>query len=79
MGGIYIYPNPANNYLYIDPCNLQNYEVHIYSADGTILNKSEFDKSTRQQIDISDLPKGVYFIKISVRQSHFHTQKFIKK
>jgi hypothetical protein len=70
-----IFPNPANDYLtiYFEPNNGTQFK--ILNALGVLVK--EFFMSESSQIDVSDLPKGIYFInsKTTIQQ----TTKFIKQ
>ena len=74
---IYIYPNPTNDILNISFANQSNskQQVLIFNAIGQFYKKLELKQS--QAINISDLPNGQYFIKLSNYSNT--TQKFIKQ
>lgn len=52
-----IYPNPSNGIINID--NLQNGKVYVMDMKGNIVAES-----TSSTINLSNQPKGIYFIKI---------------
>jgi hypothetical protein len=55
------YPNPANDYLFID--NLGNYTIHSYSLYNSIgAMVKEVDTFNPKQIPITDLPTGTYML-----------------
>ena len=58
---IQVYPNPANDYLYI-PVLSQKQNVTIYSMDGKCIRQM---KIINNILDISDLKQGLYIIKLS--------------
>jgi hypothetical protein len=58
-----VYPNPAHDFLIIDtesPC-----EVAIYDCFGKTLLEREIAGS--EKVNISNLPTGVYFIRITAK------------
>ncbi|WP_336964385.1 T9SS type A sorting domain-containing protein [Chryseobacterium contaminans] len=61
-----IYPNPTNGPLSIDL--EKNSEVKIYSTDGRILKTVQAQKGSND-INISELPKGIYFIKTATESA----------
>lgn len=67
-----IYPNPTRDFI-----NIQSHEeinsVEIYSLSGQKLMTSSANK-----IDVSHLNKGVYIIKIELKNGKIESQKFIK-
>ena len=68
---IIIFPNPVKDILYIENIADSNYE--IYDITGkTVLN------GIRNQINVSSLEKGVYFLKVT-SEENILTQKFIKE
>ena len=66
-----IYPNPANNLIVVT--NLANEDIQILDITGKIIRLVKSNE-TKQSIDISDLQKGIYFIKVGQE-----TQKLIKQ
>ncbi len=60
---INIYPNPSNNILNIDLENLDNVQLYIYNNVGQLLQQEVLNKKNNQ-INISNLPYGVYSYKI---------------
>ena len=77
-----IYPNPASEYLYysiLDPG--KEFDVNIYSSKGQIIKSFVLPDKFRNdfKIDISQYPKGTYFIKYINRQTHqVEINSFIK-
>jgi hypothetical protein len=69
-----IYPNPARDILTIDV--LQDYNMaEIYSINGELLLNEDLNN---QQIDISSLPGGMYFIKLNTAEGSV-VRKFVKE
>ena len=64
-----IYPNPADNYLYISTHSGSTYLLEIINANGMVI-RHKAELAGPVQIDISDLDKGLYFVVING-----HTQK----
>ena len=58
-----IFPNPSTGKLTIlQNSNLKN--IEIFNILGNVIYYSTFNKyQTSKEIDLSDLPKGIYFIK----------------
>ena len=76
-----VYPNPAHNELYISNkellANGQTTEYKIYDLNGRILRQFS-SQLNLSKINISNLSKGIYFIKITKKETIYRT-KFIKK
>ena len=75
---ISIYPNPANDRLYIET-EAEINDVVIYTITGVIVGQQTTDN--RQQslsIDLSGLNAGIYFVKINTNQGEI-VKRFIKR
>jgi endonuclease I len=60
-----IYPNPANKVIHIKGLTSAASKIKIYAMNGRLLSKANFSEfETEQQVDVSKLATGVYFIKI---------------
>lgn len=74
---IFLYPNPANdvlNYSFSKDVSLKSVVVSDVSGKRIFSNNSDL---TVNQIDISDLSSGIYFVTFSAEQGSF-TKKFVK-
>lgn len=72
-----VFPNPAKNTLQIEVSNLNGEEMETRITDitgKTVYNKNISVSSTT--IDVSDMPKGMYFISFKNKVSNY-TQKLI--
>lgn len=67
------YPNPAESTLYINKKNETISKIVLYSMSGIEIIKSDDDK-----IDISQLPVGIYLIKVQKENGKIQTEKIIK-
>ncbi len=73
---IKIYPNPVQDILKVDTAaKLAKYE--IYDMSGKVISKNEF-KSGNNSIDVSQLIKGTYILKVTVDGKE-QSKSFIKK
>ena len=72
-----IYPNPTNGQLFIDIDDaVENYSYRIYNLAGQTLQEG----SLQQNIDLSILSNGVYFINIRHKsQAVYFNQKIVKQ
>ena len=70
---ISIYPNPANDYVYMDyqkPDDIKN--ISIYSVAGQKITSGFNAKNNKIEIPISNLSTGIYYLKIDTeKQSVF--------
>ena len=83
MGKVEIYPNPIIDgklYVSLECERNENIEISFYSSDGKLLKTYRY-RSTgvtfRETLDISDILKGIYFVKIKVKGTTI-TKKIIK-
>lgn len=65
-GKIKIYPNPAQNKIWVE--NAPQATLEIFSSAGVLLKKIE-NPHHKAGIDISELPAGLYILKISAEKS----------
>jgi len=63
----HLYPNPASNYLEIvlsdSPFDIYGVGAHFYDAKGLLIKSMRLN-SVKTQIDISNLSKGFYIVKV---------------
>ena len=78
--GISIYPNPTSGFVYIssyiDKEVFKN--VEITDIHGKTISYFQINKSANIQIDISNKPDGIYFLKIHTNDRFFYS-KIIKQ
>jgi hypothetical protein len=60
-----IFPNPATDYVVIDGIN-EGEIVLIFNVNGQLM-KRFYQNVSSQQIDITDLASGTYFVKIGTK------------
>ncbi|MEY2829305.1 MAG: hypothetical protein RIQ33_1163, partial [Bacteroidota bacterium] len=81
--GFIITPNPATNKLTLkmaDDLELNNAEIKIENIVGQEFSTLQLDKNaTEQNINIAELPKGIYIIKVISNKNLLFTNKFIKQ
>jgi hypothetical protein len=69
---ISVYPNPSSKMVFVKwPANLQMEQMELVAANGKILNTWENESKMGLQIDVANLPKGVYFLKMQNRERVF--------
>ncbi|NOQ26901.1 MAG: T9SS type A sorting domain-containing protein [Bacteroidales bacterium] len=78
MESIFIYPNPANNKLYIkSEIFTEDIFVSILTIDGKLI-KTEENINSNTEIDISNLNIGMYILRLNFHDNLIH-KKFIKQ
>jgi hypothetical protein len=60
--GISVYPNPSNGVVYVKSASPVHYQVT--SVDGRLIRNNDINR-TESVLDMSDVAKGVYFIRFS--------------
>lgn len=73
---IIVYPNPANDYLYVKNIEQKKCKIEIYSIIGKKEHEAYIDNN---KISVQNLPSGVYIYKININNQIFKQGKFIKK
>ena len=69
-----VYPNPANNYLYLNS-DAPDALISIYDSKGKLILSKQVNAG---EINISNLRNGIYTIKMSSKTG-IKTQKFVKQ
>jgi len=64
--GIYVYPNPATDLLYVD--GLNGGEISILNLNGEVITKQVI-ASDKASVDVSKLPVGLYILKATSAHS----------
>lgn len=71
-----IYPNPANNVLTVNLNNYKNAQIQVIDITGKIVLTTNTTQ-TKNALDVANLTKGVYFIKI-ISNNQSTTKQFVK-
>jgi len=71
-----VYPNPASDILHIDGKNIENLNVSIFNISGTQVLKGV---PKDQYINVSQLPDGIYILKISSKDKDNSIIRFVKQ
>ncbi|MCB0685270.1 MAG: glycoside hydrolase family 9 protein [Saprospiraceae bacterium] len=73
-----IYPNPTNNYFHVNG-TLDRYKLEIFNSSGVLYQTIPY-LGGEAVIDMSDLPSGLFFIRIENRQNKLLCiQKILKQ
>ena len=65
MTEISVYPNPADNFItLVHENSTEQRQVEIYSINGTLIRSEQYGNSVYQTIDVSDIPAGMYLLKV---------------
>ncbi len=72
---ITIYPNPANNFLFVSTNYADIKSITIFNTNSQLIKMCDPNQS---QFDISNIPSGFYIIKIAC-QDEMYTEKLIIK
>jgi cyanophycinase-like exopeptidase len=76
-----IYPNPSTDKISIEFNHLESIPetLKILAPNGQIKKKLTIAKSKKMQLEVSDLPSGVYFIEVSYKDRNNSIDKLIIK
>ncbi len=66
-----LFPNPAKNKLSISSTQIRNTSGEIYSYDGRKVLEFKLDGNDLNTLDISELPSGLYVIRIENKSERF--------
>ena len=73
-----IYPNPAGSWLTIQLSSSATGQATIYDVIGKTVVQTELQNS-RQTIDVSGLPEGLYFVRLTVGNKSVTKKIIIQK
>ena len=78
--GIFLYPNPFKDYLYLDFTvnNYKNSEYQLFDAQGKLIKNDKIIQS-KSEFNFSSLPSAMYIIRINQEGKNIKTFKIIKK
>lgn len=71
-----IHPNPANEEFFV---SIPTTKIEIFSITGQLMKKYEASFDDNHAFTVSDLTKGIYFVKATDTQGRENTTKLIKK
>jgi hypothetical protein len=75
-----IFPNPANNTIFISLDKMPELSVYyqLYDIQGKELQSGNFSNQ-KQELDISAISKGIYFISVTIENQSKITKKIVKE
>ena len=76
-----VYPNPSINEVIVQfPAIALNTRIEVIHVLGKVYSATEYDFiQSRQTVSIKDIPKGVYFIRITVDNKYREVRKVVKQ
>lgn len=81
MAGLSVYPNPSSGILYLNTAGLKETgSIAVHDVLGRCMQVTEVNAGiSLQMLDLSLLPEGVYFLRISSGRQHFTEKVLIQK
>ena len=74
---VLVYPNPASTYVQVESKKLKIESIEIYDIFGKVLKQLTITRSNNLTIEIEDLPKGIYLLRIKTNNSVL-IKKFVR-
>ena len=76
-----VYPNPAHDQLYIETLDLKadHYQLQLFDMQGRVLRSlaTQQNSNLTQRVDISDLPTGLYGLRIHTKGKRYYQKVMI--
>lgn len=72
-----VYPNPVSNVLLISASTGGEYRLQLYDGLGKLVLERVFSSTTK--LNMSNLAKGIYVLKLSDNEGKTHSRKVLKK
>jgi hypothetical protein len=71
---VWIYPNPNNGIFTVDMPNENEGVLELYNLAGELIKKQQLSRG-RQLVQLNDIAKGFYFVKIIDQQNRIYEEK----
>ena len=75
--GIYVYPNPAKDFINLNLNGIKLDKFEIYDITGKLISTSNFNLE-QTQVFTGNLKSGIYFLKIYNKNQNITTLRFLK-
>lgn len=76
---VQIFPNPVNDVVNVKVSNIDTeVTVQIMNTTGAVVVSEEFDPAQALSINVADLTKGIYLVKVITDNILIKTEKIIK-
>lgn len=72
-----VYPNPMDSHIWISPPGPGATSIQLFNMQGVLILEETFADKYAQRIEVAQLPKGIYFAKIST-DLHSYSIKLVK-
>ena len=76
--GLIIYPNPAKNELFIVGNEIIQ-SISVYDVTGRKVISEKSNPKLNQQVSVSGLERGIYFIEVEMTVGVKTVKKFVKE
>ncbi|MEQ8909658.1 MAG: choice-of-anchor V domain-containing protein [Vicingaceae bacterium] len=73
------YPNPVKETLFLTTTQLLNTELVIYDLSGSKVKSIALNANQKESVDMSQLSKGIYFLRWADQAGRFYSKKLIKQ
>ena len=75
---INIYPNPATNYVHLESSSaIDISQIEIINLQGEVLKKQQYLNIRKAILDVKNIPKGIYVVRIYSRSNIYHSKLVI--
>lgn len=79
LSKISVFPNPSKSYLNIDLMHMnQRTNLSLFDISGKVLIRTEGEINSIVQLDLEQLPSGMYFLKIEDHNNNWIIKKIIR-
>ncbi len=73
------YPNPAKTTITLQlALDLQKYKLSIYNSLGQVVKTENIEAAYQQNIDVTNLPKGIYVLHLQSNKEHFSSKLVVE-
>ena len=76
-----IYPNPATDIINVETGSSVKHldHIRIYDSGGKLVMNKQLNELSKEQINITSLNAGIYFVELVTKEKEVLDSRFIKK
>lgn len=79
LQSILIYPNPSEKEIYLKLTATESYNIQLFDVSGKELMSQPVKNQANYVVDINEVPKGIYFLKITENNTRLAITKKVVK
>ncbi len=74
-----LYPNPASSLIKLEGLGAENELIEVYGLSGVLMRRAYSQGRASVEIDLTEVPKGIYLLRVMKPDGQTITRKFVKQ